>query len=62
MAFDPEWQARVQTRLTPDSVAVLMLQQHPDNQWQWLPVGSWSRMISAAERKRPTPILEAHAL
>ena len=62
IAFDPAQKARVQTRITPDSISTIMLQQDPENSRRWLPVQSWGRMITLAERQQPVPMIEALAL
>lgn len=51
IAFDPVEKARVQTRLTPESISVILLQQNPAKPREWLPVSSWGRMITAAKRQ-----------
>ena len=51
IAFNPAEKARVQTRLTPESISVILLQQNPAKSREWLPVSSWGRLITSAKRQ-----------
>ena len=63
LAFDPSQPTQGEARLTPDAIAVILLQADPQagRRKSWLPVSSWGRLVTSQGRTIPIPMLEAKA-
>lgn len=62
IAFDPEHELRIETRVVAGGMAIIGLQSNPQNKKKWLPVISWGRVLDKPEREMATPLLELRAL
>ena len=58
----PEDELRMETRVVPTGIAVILLQRNPEHRQQWLPVASWGRRLDIMETEDSRVLLELKAL
>ena len=59
---DPAEELRMEARVRPTGIAVVLLQRNPERKLKWLPVASWGRCLDALERLESHVLLELKAL
>ena len=60
--MDPNEDARLESRVTQEGLAVLLLQRDPEHKRAWLPVASWGRCLDTGEKFESKVMLELKAL
>ena len=58
----PEDELRMETRVMPTGIAVILLQRNPEHRRRWLPVASWGRRLEILETEDSRVLLELKAL
>ena len=53
---------RMEARVTPAGLAVVLLQRHPERPREWAPVATWGRCLDALEQSDSRVLLELKAL
>ena len=69
MIDSPRWlnaarddELRMEARVTPAGLAVVLLQRHPERPREWAPVATWGRCLDALEQSDSRVLLELKAL
>ena len=55
-------EARLETRVSTNGIAVLLLQKDPEHSRRWLPVSTWGRCLDVMELHESRVMLELKAL
>ena len=59
---DPDEELRLESRVMPTGIAVILLQRNPESRLRWLPIASWGRRLDTMELEDSRVLLELKAL